>query len=121
MDRALDSWSTSPYVLQRFAKPRSVDFEYFDFDRREPIRFAGRARLSPYYFVLGEGDAARATLGGVLATVCPAAGPSGCSARMRIAAPSVSMKSVSSGSAPGNGASGVAVPAKPVTIGWPGA
>jgi hypothetical protein len=32
----------------------------------------GRARLCPYYFVSGDGDAARAGLGGVLATVCPA-------------------------------------------------
>jgi hypothetical protein len=31
----------------------------------------GRARLCPYYFVAGEGDAARAQLGGVLATICP--------------------------------------------------
>jgi hypothetical protein len=29
-------------------------------------------RLCPYYFVVGDGDAARARLGGVLATVCPA-------------------------------------------------
>jgi len=32
----------------------------------------GRVRLCPYYFVTGDGDAARAELGGVLATVCPA-------------------------------------------------
>jgi len=32
----------------------------------------GRVRLCPYYFVIGEGDAARAQLGGVLATICPA-------------------------------------------------
>ena len=32
----------------------------------------GRARLCPYYFVVGEGDAARPQLGGVLATICPA-------------------------------------------------
>jgi len=32
----------------------------------------GRVRLCPYYFVLGQGDAARAHLGGVLATVVPA-------------------------------------------------
>jgi len=31
----------------------------------------GRVRLCPYYFVGGEGDAARAELGGVLATICP--------------------------------------------------
>ena len=32
----------------------------------------GRVRLCPYYFVAGDGDAARAELGGVLATICPA-------------------------------------------------
>ena len=32
----------------------------------------GRVRLCPYYFVVGNGDQARAKLGGVLATVCPA-------------------------------------------------
>ena len=31
----------------------------------------GRVRLCPYYFVAGEGDAARASLAGVLATICP--------------------------------------------------
>jgi hypothetical protein len=35
------------------------------------IRMPGRVRLCPYYFVHGEGDAARPHLGGVLATVCP--------------------------------------------------
>jgi hypothetical protein len=32
----------------------------------------GRVRLCPYYFVTGNGDDARAHLGGVLATICPA-------------------------------------------------
>ena len=32
----------------------------------------GRVRLCPYYFVSGEGDAARPQLGGVLATIIPA-------------------------------------------------
>jgi hypothetical protein len=32
----------------------------------------GRVRLCPYYFVSGDGDAARPKLGGVLATVVPA-------------------------------------------------
>jgi len=32
----------------------------------------GRVRLCPYYFVSGEGHEARAQLGGVLATICPA-------------------------------------------------
>jgi hypothetical protein len=32
----------------------------------------GRVRLCPYYFVSGDGDAARANLSGVLATIVPA-------------------------------------------------
>ena len=32
----------------------------------------GRVRLCPYYFVAGEGDAARPQPGGVLATIVPA-------------------------------------------------
>jgi hypothetical protein len=32
----------------------------------------GRVRLCPYYLVTGENDSARAQLGGVLATICPA-------------------------------------------------
>ena len=31
----------------------------------------GRVRLCPYYFVAGDGDAARPKLGGVLATIVP--------------------------------------------------
>jgi len=57
VDKALASASRSPYVLQRFHKPKLVD--------------EGRVRLCPYYFVHGRIDSARANLGGVLATICP--------------------------------------------------
>ena len=36
------------------------------------LREEGRVRLCPYYFVEGQGDAARAKLCGVLATIAPA-------------------------------------------------
>ena len=72
VDRAVDSWSTSPFVLQRYHKPRVVESGYFDFAVGAGRPMPGRVRLCPYYFVVGEGDAARARLGGVLATVCPA-------------------------------------------------
>jgi hypothetical protein len=72
VDRALQSFPASPYVLQRYRKPRAVPAEYFDFARGEVTPLAGRARLCPYYFVSGDGDAARPVLGGVLATICPA-------------------------------------------------
>jgi hypothetical protein len=49
-----------------------VDAQWFDFDKNVVVPMKGRTRLCPYYFVSGEGDAARAQLGGVLATICPA-------------------------------------------------
>ena len=72
VDEAIASFDTSPYVLQRYDKPALVDFQWFDFEKNELVPMPGRVRLCPYYFVSGDGDAARATLGGVLATVCPA-------------------------------------------------
>lgn len=72
VDRALASFASSPFILQRYEKPRLVEAQWFDFARAEVVTMPGRARLCPYYFVAGEGDAARATLGGVLATICPA-------------------------------------------------
>jgi hypothetical protein len=72
VDEAITSFPTSPYILQRYQKPSLVDFQWFDFAKQEVVKMPGRVRLCPYYFVAGEGDAARANLGGVLATVCPA-------------------------------------------------
>jgi hypothetical protein len=57
VDKALAGAARSPYLLQRFHKPKLVD--------------SGRIRLCPYYFVHGAADSARAHLGGVLATICP--------------------------------------------------
>lgn len=72
VDRALASFATAPYVLQRYHKPRVVEAAYFDFDLGQVVTMPGRVRLCPYYFVAGENEAARARLGGVLATICPA-------------------------------------------------
>ena len=63
--------AVSPYVLQRYHKPGLVDAQWFDFERSEVVAMKGRVRLCPYYFVSGEAEAARAQLGGVLATICP--------------------------------------------------
>ena len=71
VDKAIGEFSHSPYVLQRYHHPKLVDAQWFDFERKEVMPMKGRARLCPYYFVAGEGDAARAQLGGVLATICP--------------------------------------------------
>lgn len=72
VDAALRAFPTSPYVLQRYHRPRVVPAAYHDFERETLVPLPARVRLCPYYFVHGEGDAARARLGGVLATLCPA-------------------------------------------------
>jgi hypothetical protein len=72
VDKAIAGAGHSPFVLQRYHKPRLVASEYFDFDSQRVTPMPGRVRLCPYYFVAGKGDAARAELGGVLATLCPA-------------------------------------------------
>lgn len=72
VDTALRAFPTSPYVLQRYHKPRVVAAAYFDFAQDRLVPMPARVRLCPYYFVHGEGDAARPRLGGVLATLCPA-------------------------------------------------
>ena len=72
VDAALQNFATSPRVLQRFHKPALVDASWFDFEKNAVIPIKGRVRLCPYYFVSGEGDAARPQLGGVLATIVPA-------------------------------------------------
>ena len=72
VDAALKNFESSPSVLQRFEKPKIVAASWFDFAKNEIVPMKGRVRLCPYYFVSGEGDAARPTLGGVLATIVPA-------------------------------------------------
>ena len=72
VDAALRDFEKSPSVLQNFHKPSLVETSWFDFAKNEVAPMKGRARLCPYYFVSGDGDAARPTLGGVLATIVPA-------------------------------------------------
>ncbi len=67
LDRALGSFPTTPYVLQEFHKGRQIESAYYDRDTCRVVPMAGRVRLSPYYFVSG----GEATLGGILATLCP--------------------------------------------------
>jgi hypothetical protein len=68
---AVIGFHQSPRVLQRYHKPGLVDAQWFDFAGNRLVPMKGRVRLCPYYFVAGESDAARAELGGVLATICP--------------------------------------------------
>jgi hypothetical protein len=72
VDTAIGSFSRSPFVLQRYHRPKVVPSSWYDFARETVTPMDGRVRLSPYYFVSGEGDAARAQLCGILATICPA-------------------------------------------------
>ncbi len=72
VDEALAGFEKSPFVLQRYERPKLVEASWFDFDKNESVQMHGRVRLCPYYFVSGEGDAARPTTGGILATVVPA-------------------------------------------------
>ncbi|MGE3310409.1 MAG: hypothetical protein AB7O66_10600 [Limisphaerales bacterium] len=71
VDNALAAWPDAPHILQRYHKPRVVEGAWFDFDRDAVVPMPSRVRLCPYYFVHGDGDAARPHLGGVLATLCP--------------------------------------------------
>lgn len=72
VDEAIKSAETSPFILQRYHKPKVVESHWFDFKANAVQTMNGRVRLCPYYFVHGDGDAARTQLGGALATVCPA-------------------------------------------------
>jgi hypothetical protein len=68
IDKALNAFPQTPYILQEFHKGRLYDLDYFDPVTGEMNRMSGRARLSPYYFVSGE----KTELAGILATICPA-------------------------------------------------
>ncbi len=72
VDRAVRDFEKSPFVLQRYHKPKTVEIDWVDLPSGTVLRMEGRARLCPYYFVEGAGDQAKAKLGGVLATICPA-------------------------------------------------
>ncbi len=72
VDEAISDFQQSPYILQRYHKPRVIDAEWVDFEKQTVVPMKGRVRLCPYYFVHGEGDQAQAKLCGVLATICPA-------------------------------------------------
>lgn len=72
VDEALAGFDKSPFVLQRYDRPKLVEISWFDFEKNEAVPLKGRIRLCPYYFVSGEGDAARPGLGGILATIVPA-------------------------------------------------
>ena len=69
VSEAIAGFGESPWILQRFEKPRRVQHEWFNFESGEAQQMPGRVRLCPYYFMQGEEEV---KLGGVLATICPA-------------------------------------------------
>ena len=64
---ALSEFSHHPHILQVFRHSVLTDQSYYG-EEGSLMTMKGKARLSPYFFVAGN----KATLGGVLATVCPA-------------------------------------------------
>lgn len=68
IDHALSSFPSTPYILQEFHKGRLFDLDYWDPATDRLVRMSGRARLSPYYFVVD----GTVELAGILATVCSA-------------------------------------------------
>jgi hypothetical protein len=69
---ALREFPQFPHVLQRYHKPSLCETQWHDFQEDRVVPMQGRVRLCPYYFLAGENDSARAMMGGVLATICPA-------------------------------------------------
>ncbi len=70
VDEAIASFDEAPFVLQRFHSGRLVTHPWLNEETGRIEMMEGRVRLCPYYFV-GAGDGV-VTLGGVLATICPA-------------------------------------------------
>lgn len=68
LEEALSGYAKSPYILQEFHRSRQFQVEFLHFPTGELATFAGRVRLCPYYYVVGE----EARLAGILATVAPA-------------------------------------------------
>ena len=65
---ALDEFSTTPHVLQKFHHGNRYGTRYYDFAQDTVRKMHGRVRLSPYYFVVDD----EARLAGILVTIVPA-------------------------------------------------
>jgi hypothetical protein len=68
INHALETFESSPTIMQRFHKGSLFDHRYWDPDSGEFKTMKGRVRLCPYFFV--EKD--RVKLRGALATIAPA-------------------------------------------------
>ncbi len=67
VNESLDTFYTTPYVLQAFRETAVVGIDYADDSGGDIRRMQSRVRLCVYYFAAEEG----VRLGGVLATACP--------------------------------------------------
>ncbi len=76
VENALVSFKQTPYILQKFHKPKAHSLERLDLETGAVTPFQGRTRLCPYYFVSPDAgrspEKATIELAGVLATSCPA-------------------------------------------------
>lgn len=70
VDRALASYERAPFVLQRFRAGKLVTHPWWNPASGRIEVMEGRVRLCPYYFVSAKDESV--SLGGVLATICPA-------------------------------------------------
>jgi hypothetical protein len=68
INHALETFDSSPTIMQRFQKGSLFDHQYWDPDSNELKTMKGRVRLCPYYFV----EPGRVRLRGALATIAPA-------------------------------------------------
>ncbi|OLB43787.1 MAG: hypothetical protein AUF68_06180 [Verrucomicrobia bacterium 13_1_20CM_54_28] len=68
INHALETFDSSPTIMQRFQKGSLFDHQYWDPDSNELKTMKGRVRLCPYFFV----EPNRVTLRGALATIAPA-------------------------------------------------
>ena len=68
IEHALETFESSPTILQRFHKGKLFEHRYWAADSEKLTTMKGRVRLSPYYFV--EPD--KVKLRGALATIVPA-------------------------------------------------
>lgn len=71
VNQAVQEFDHHPWILQKFHNTSVVPFQWFDFDSGQVTPMNSRVRLCPYYFVVGQGDQARAQLSGCLATIVP--------------------------------------------------
>jgi hypothetical protein len=72
IDFALKNIDKNPFILQEYIKPRRVNAAGYNPYSNKIVRFEGRVKLCPYYFVTGDWNNARSNLSGILATICPA-------------------------------------------------